>query len=348
VTGAGELRVGVLGGGAVLTRWQRLTLQHLLAEPQVRLCGRVDDARGAGTDGAGGAGPGGVRGRVRRLAGALSRPDGWWELYADGWVGRRSRAAARVDARDLWDGVPVHATVPERRGRFSEHFDAETLEVLRSWRPDLLLRFGFGIIRGEILDVAPLGVWSFHHDDELVYRGSPPCFWEVARGDPLAAATLQRLTDRLDGGIVLAKAWFATVGGSYVATRDRVYLGSVDLPALVVRALRAGYRMPEAPSSTNAPVLRAPGRAELVRAGWRALRARRHDRRSPTDRRVELRLVPAAGSRPGSREPRGESPGESPSRPGESPSRPGESLGESPATPGESSAESPARWREPA
>lgn len=274
-------RVVVLGGGDRLTRWQRLVLEHLVAEG-VQLCGRVDDGR--------------VRPRrapVARVAEVFRRPDGAWELYADAWVARRCRAAAPVAADDLWEGVPVVVTVPHRRGRWSEHFDPAVIARIRSWRPDVMLRFGFGIIRGEILEAAPLGVWSFHHDDELVYRGGPPCFWEVARGDPLAAATLQRLTDRLDGGIVLAKAWFATVGGSYVATRDRVYLGSVDLPALVVRALRAGARMPGEPSRTDAEVLRAPRPGALLRAGVRALAARRWDRVSPEGRRVELRLRPS-------------------------------------------------------
>jgi hypothetical protein len=301
--------VAVLGGGTRLTRWQRLVLEHLVAEG-VRVCGRVEDARSRAR-----------RSPAARLADALRRPEGAWELYADAWVGRRSRAAAPVDAADLWAGVPVLEAVPRRQGRWSEHFDEAVLDQIRAWEPDLLLRFGFGIIRGEILEAAPLGVWSFHHDDELVYRGGPPCFWEVARGDPLAAVTLQRLTDRLDGGIVLAKAWFATVGGSYVATRDRVYLGSVDLPALVVRALRAGARMPTEPSRTDAAVLRAPRPAALLRAGARALAARRWDRRSPEDRRVELRLRPSAPttppprpSAPAARELENESPADSFSR----------------------------------
>ena len=36
-----------------------------------------------------------------------------------------------------------------------------------------MLRVGFNIIRGEILNVPKYGVWSFHHDDEVKYRGGP-------------------------------------------------------------------------------------------------------------------------------------------------------------------------------
>ena len=42
---------------------------------------------------------------------------------------------------------------------------------------------------------------------------------------------LQRLTDRLDGGIVLAKGWFRTIDHSYVRNRDQAYFGSAGWPA---------------------------------------------------------------------------------------------------------------------
>ena len=47
------------------------------------------------------------------------------------------------------------------------------------------------------------------------YRGMPPGFWEVYRGDPVSGVTLQRLTDRLDGGVVLRRGWFKTIDKSY-------------------------------------------------------------------------------------------------------------------------------------
>jgi len=60
-----------------------------------------------------------------------------------------------------------------KRGRYSEYFTDEDIERIRAFKLDFLVKFGFGITRGAILDVARYGVWSFHHDDEARYRGSP-------------------------------------------------------------------------------------------------------------------------------------------------------------------------------
>jgi len=85
------------------------------------------------------------------------------------------------------------------------YFNAEDVATINKKDLDFILRFGFNIIRGEILNAARYGVWSFHHDDERKYRGSPPGFWELYYRDPVTGSILQRLTDRLDGGIVLKR-----------------------------------------------------------------------------------------------------------------------------------------------
>jgi hypothetical protein len=76
-----------------------------------------------------------------------------WRAYNNGWVARRSRAIQRIDSNDLVAGVPRIHVNSELRGRFSEHFPAEAIEMIRPYDLDVLLRFGFGILRGEMLDV---------------------------------------------------------------------------------------------------------------------------------------------------------------------------------------------------
>ena len=130
-----------------------------------------------------------------------------------------------------------------------------------------MLRFGFGILRGEVLDVARHGIWSFHHDDERVIRGGPPSFWEVNDGLATTGVLLQRLTDKLDAGIPLARATFRTVDYSYPRNRDRAALGAAALPAKVARAVRGGLvdtsALPAADAS--APIRRDPNNAQMLR-----------------------------------------------------------------------------------
>lgn len=84
------------------------------------------------------------------------------------------------------------------------------------------------------------GVWSFHHDDKMRYRGGPPAFWEIYRRDPHTGVVLQRLTERLDGGVVLRKRAFDTVLHSYTKNRDVGLFGGAAWRAEVCRDLLAG------------------------------------------------------------------------------------------------------------
>ena len=180
---------------------------------------------------------------------------------------------------------------------------------------DFILKFGFGIIRGEILNAARYGVWSYHHADEEKYRGSPPCFWEIYRGDNVTGAMLQRLTNRLDGGIVLKKGYFSTIKSSYAENLDQSYYESAKWPAQVcvdISNSNADY-LNAAPSQTTAPILHSPTNLQMLvfalillrnrlAVRWRSLF--RHEKwnreREPTwqesQKRISSRAAP--GGRP--------------------------------------------------
>jgi hypothetical protein len=219
-----EIRYGLLVPGTTLPRWQVDVLDHLDALGGVRPVLLVVDA------GAGGPRPS-ARDlwRRRRLA---------WTLF-NRWSATGARSLEPVDLGGRLGSLPRVEVTVRTEGYWQEFPDAD-VEAVRSHHPDLLLRFGFNMIRGGILDVAPLGVWSYHHDDERVHRGGPPCFWELAHGDEVTGVLLQRLTDRLDGGVPLARARFATVPHSYRRNRDQAYLGAADLPAQVCGRILAG------------------------------------------------------------------------------------------------------------
>ena len=159
------------------------------------------------------------------------------------------------------------ACQPERKGKWSEYFTAADVETIRSHDLDFILKFAFGIIRGDILKAARYGVWSYHHDDEEKYRGGPPAFWEIYQGDPVTGALLQRLTDRLDGGIVLKKCRVATNGLSHRKNLQRIQQSSWHMVRWVcidVLVGRAEY-LNSPPSRTEAPIYRAPNDFQTLR-----------------------------------------------------------------------------------
>jgi hypothetical protein len=168
--------------------------------------------------------------------------------------------------RDVLEAVPAVRCRVRREGKYSEHFSDEDIAEIRRHDLDFIIRFGFNIIRGEILEVPRYGVWSFHHDDEGKYRGSPPAFWEIYHGDPVSGAILQRLTDSLDAGIVLKKGYSKTVGASYTLNRDTVFFDSAGWPAQVCVDIQNGTAeyLNAAPSRTRAPILRAPDNIQML------------------------------------------------------------------------------------
>ena len=114
----------------------------------------------------------------------------------------------------------IAASVVETR--YSDRLDDATLKAARTVPVDFLIRDGFGILRGGVLSLARGGVLSFHHGDNRVHRGGPALYWEFSEGRECTGVVLQRLTDELDGGVVVARGWADVVGWDYNRTRRRI------------------------------------------------------------------------------------------------------------------------------
>jgi hypothetical protein len=117
-----------------------------------------------------------------------------------------------VDCESWLAAVPALRVQPVVQG-FTHRFRVEDVQAIRDQDLDVALRFGFNILRGEILSCARYGVWSYHHGDNDYYRGGPPGFWELVEGNPVTGVLLQVLNEDLDAGLVLTKAHVATARG---------------------------------------------------------------------------------------------------------------------------------------
>ena len=146
----------------------------------------------------------------------------------------------------------------------AQYFDQQSLEEIKSHQLDFLLRFGFNIIRGEILQAARFGVWSFHHDDEQEIRGGPPGFWEFFYKKPSNGVILQQLTDALDKGIILKKVWFPVVYHCYASHLDQLYFESSLLPLQVCRQMIKDQLF-GCLSHSKAKIFHPPGNAVMMR-----------------------------------------------------------------------------------
>lgn len=184
----------------------------------------------------------------------------------------RDIPAYRVRALDdCFPNIPRLTCPVTRKGKWSEYFSPENIARIQEYQLDFILKFAYGIIRGDIFTAARLGVWSYHHGDEEKYRGGPPGFWEILKGDPVTGALLQRINTTLDGGVVLKKIYVPTAGTSHAKNLQRIQESSTHMVRWVcldVRCGRAEY-LEAPPSKSQAPICRAPNDFEMLRFWWR-------------------------------------------------------------------------------
>lgn len=220
------------------------------------------------------AGPAKTAGLRRRLKFALFR---LYEQWDERWSRTASDALAATNLTLLLEGVP-RLTVHPRRTGFTDRIPEEEVAAIRDRRLDVLFRFGFRILRGEILEAARCGVWSFHHGDNRAYRGGPALFWEIYEGNPVSGTMLQILTEKLDGGRVIYRGFSATHQTSLYRNRNRNYWKTAEFAMRRLRDLeRHGFAYLEALPSYGEQdtyargIYHTPGNAEMARFMGRLL-----------------------------------------------------------------------------
>jgi len=137
---------------------------------------------------------------------------------------------------DLWQELPIPKlnsakTItlnPIRKG-YCHYFSTEQISEIKEHNLDLIIRFGLSIVRGDIHSSAKHGIWSFHHGDNRFYRGGPPGVWELIKGKPEIAVTLQLLTDVLDCGYTIARSTHRCAHYSVYKNKHIIYSACEDL-----------------------------------------------------------------------------------------------------------------------
>lgn len=191
---------------------------------------------------------------------------------------------APVDCTTRLSCVSTLNVTPLSKG-FVDRFSAEDEAAVRSYDLDVILRFGFNILRGGILTSARYGIWSYHHDDNEYYRGGPAGFWELYERNPLSGVILQILREELDAGRVLTKACYAT-NPSLSLMRNRVtpFWGASSMVIEKLSELHSqGWGavesriLPEAAYKGKRKLYRTPANSDMIRwLGHSAVRKARN------------------------------------------------------------------------
>lgn len=156
------------------------------------------------------------------------------------------------------------------QSKYKDEFEKKDLEKLWGFDLDIIIRFGFRILKGEILQIPKLGVWSFHHGDPAYYRGGPPAFWEVMNSQPTTAAVLMRINEKLDQGTILYKTLTQTDPLYVQRNANKLFWASSFFVSRVLKEINSkGIEQWEkglSRSSTDiiAPLWKPPGTFSLI------------------------------------------------------------------------------------
>ena len=110
---------------------------------------------------------------------------------------------------ELLGNIEKISVMPELT-KYSDWINDDDVNTIHKYDLDVIIRLGFRILKGGILNSAKCGIWSFHHADNNVNRGGPAGFWEVFQQEPTTGSILQILNEDLDGGQIIAKSYSTT------------------------------------------------------------------------------------------------------------------------------------------
>lgn len=109
-----------------------------------------------------------------------------------------------------------------------QSFPSSVCQSITNEKIDVVIKFGMNLLR---IDECRLSVpiLSFHHGDPSKYRGRPAGFYEVLNGEKTTGIVVQRLSNELDAGEILAFASSKVVNYSYKKTAVNFYSNSAYL-----------------------------------------------------------------------------------------------------------------------
>ncbi|MEO6902891.1 MAG: hypothetical protein ABI315_07030 [Bacteroidia bacterium] len=180
----------------------------------------------------------------------------------------------RTSFENQFKNIPILNCITTFTTKYAEHFNVKDLNEISNYKLDFILRFGFNIIKGDILTLPKYGVWSYHHGDEMKFRGGPAGFWEIYFNVPTTGVILQRLTEKLDAGIIIEKRIYKTINYSYSELKNKLLLANTDMPLVAVKKILTTGFNPLTISSTEAKIFTFPTNWQMMRFCFRLFKAR--------------------------------------------------------------------------
>lgn len=132
----------------------------------------------------------------------------------------------RLTRRESWPADVVPVAMYEFEAEWDggwQKLPFELIEQFRRDRIDVIVKFGMGLLRIPPATELSVPILSYHHGDPGRSRGRPAGFYEMIAGEPVMGQVVQRLSDRLDAGEIVAFAETKIASHSYRSTLVEAY-----------------------------------------------------------------------------------------------------------------------------
>ncbi|SKH91751.1 methionyl-tRNA formyltransferase [Mycobacteroides abscessus subsp. bolletii] len=137
--------------------------------------------------------------------------------------------AAPVEELAREHGIPVH---------FSKRVDAETIDLVRSVDPDVIVvNSWYNRMPVELYDLPPYGTLNFHDSLLPKFTGFSPVLWALISGESEFGLTVHRMDSGLDTGDILVQRSLP-IGATDTGT-ELVLRGMELIPGVLAEALNA-------------------------------------------------------------------------------------------------------------
>lgn len=248
-----KLLFGIMVHGMVLSRWQHKCIELLNESGIAKPVLIINDA-----------GANEVKASFNEKLKKYSGKQAIYNLYNRFLF--RIPALDHIMVNDVVQDVDVLNCRTLKKGKYSEYFSSKDIEKIESYNLDFILRFGFNIIRGGILEVPKYGVWSYHHGNELEFRGGPAGFWEIFRNSKTNGVVLQKLNYLIDAGVIINRRSFRTVLHSYPEHLNKLLMHGADMPLQVCKQIIDGddSTFQQSHSLSKAPMNRLPNNRQMT------------------------------------------------------------------------------------
>jgi hypothetical protein len=216
------------------------------------------------------------------------RVSGWKKLLYTAYTGLEDRlitgkpdAFALKDPSGFLKNVPRLEIQPESDA-CTDEVNEEDVKKIKAFNLDVIVQCGSRTPKGDILNAAKFGIWSYHHCDGVRVRGGPSGFWETFERMGERGVILQMVTKDPEAGIVLYRSAFGCDSLLVKRNNNGCYLrSSLFVPRTLKRLYTLGgkdffdavnqenkrfnfYNYPLYASPTNFPFLKM-----IVKHGYR-------------------------------------------------------------------------------